>query len=190
MIKAFYNKLIRKALRSEAQQKHKECRKMSDNPQFKHATRLSNELRLQMVHPKSTLLMDRVFRNNWNTLRANEYELATQGASLFELVIAIERLTILLDADYVLSKDDIHTTPKDVSLGTYLTHHDGGFTDPYMAMIAFKQASVGFATALQFYTERHPDSAQYLLRILSGYTESINAVLDDLIELQCDFLSP
>lgn len=190
MIQAFFNRLKRKVQRSYALSHLKICNELKAQPQLQHATELTNALRLHMIKPKCDLLLTNVFKAYWNVQQANQYRLTSQGNSLLEMTNSAQHLIGLLDADFALTKDDIFVTPKEILLGTYLTQHAGIFTNPYQAVLLFKQTAIDFAQALQFYLDRHPDYAQYMLRLMSGYTVSINNVLDDLVELQCDLLSP
>ena len=190
MLKALFKRIKRKVMHSYAVQHVKSCRRLSAQPQLFHATELTNLVRLRMIPSKCALLLDGAFETHWDTRIANQYRLTTQGNSLQELTNDLRRATQLLDTDHAIVRDDIYTTTKEVLLGTYLTQHDGVFTDPYRAMIAFHKASVEFSESLHFYLGRNPEMSQYMLRIMSGYTVSINNVLDDLVELQCDFLSP
>lgn len=190
MLTALFKRLKRKMMYSDARLNVLECRRMTAQPQLMFATELTNSLRIRMLQPKVELLVMNAFKDHWNTQLANQYLLSVQCASILELANELSRLTVLMNADYALTKDDIHTTTKDVLLGIYLTHHSGIFIDPNQSLIAFLKASVAFSKALQFYLDRNPDTAQYILRITSSYTISINAILDDLTELQCDFLSP
>lgn len=190
MIQSFTKRLKQKIWSAYAKQHLLTCQQLKAQPQLALATEVTNRLRLTMIATKSDLVILGAFKYFWNTRLANQYRLNSNGSSLQELCIAIKGITALLDSDYAITSDNIHATPKEILLGTYLTQHDHIFTDPYVEVMEFSESCLAYSKALLFYLDRHPEYAQFILRILSGYTLSINNVFDDLIELQCDFLSP
>lgn len=189
MFTAFYHFIRRKILLIFAQQYLRDNQQSNWHLYGGTSPQFFKRLVLLTTEKCSRLLQTKDMRRYWSDKLADGFGLAMPGESLQEFSQELWKISSFLDDDQQINGKMLISTSQEVSLGTYISQHQGFFTSPSQVIEDFVQNSKRFEQSLFFYLERNPENMQYTLRILSGYIQSIHHILDDLIDVQCDFLS-